>query len=466
MKRTRAGGWLRVSTGTQDEELQRRDIQRFADSNGLEIVKWYRAHAKSASKGEHDADMSDALEDTHSGAIGVLVATALDRIERRGIEAQFRVIRQFREAGGDIWSVLESPVNGKPLEDVGLTLATIADMNRRKTELARFNTKRGHDQIDANGAFRGRVPFGYAAEGSKFGKRLVPTEVGREWVPLIFDRIIGGDSLGTVCWWLDEKRIRFRKDGSLAPWWPATVMQLIRNPVYVGHYSANDGRWLHACEALVDATTFRLANEALSDRARKARGPRGLPENRSMLRGAIRCPVCDVPMNKNASKNTRTRGGGRSKPYYRCRGAGPAQRGCGNNVSLEAVDGAVDEILATEFHKPVTIRTLVKGNDHQAELDQVALELRQLPSRGLARAEEQAERELLWAEEDRIKALPVEDDRWEEVPTGQMYDQAYALTPVHERGAWLVHNGFRVYASKAEVTVVHAQTGIRATASL
>jgi DNA invertase Pin-like site-specific DNA recombinase len=457
-----AGGWLRVSTSAQDEQLQRGDIRRFAAEHGLDVAVWYKAHAKSASKGEQDADMSDALEDTRSGRIRVLIATALDRTERRGIEAQFRVIREFREAGGDIWSVLESPVNGKPLEEVGLTLATIADMNRRKAQLAAFNTKRGHDEIDANGAFRGRVPFGYEAVGPKYHKRLVPTEIGRDWVPKIFARIIAGWSLGEVCWWLDTLKIRFRKDGTLAPWWPATVGQLIRNPVYIGHYSTDDGRWVHECEALVDATIFRTANEKLTARVRKQVGPRGRPEYRARLRGALKCPECGGSMGKNASPNTRTSGGAISKPYYRCRGTGgPMQKGCGNNVALELVDAAVDRVIRADFHEPVLLRVLVKGADHQPEIDQVDLELRQLPARGLGRAAEQAERERLWAEQDRLEDLPVEEDHWEEVPTGEMYDQVWAGLPEPERGAWLVRHGFRVYASKAGVRVTFRDRDLR-----
>jgi hypothetical protein len=173
-----------------------------------------------------------------------------------------------------------------------------------------------------------------------------------------------------------------------------------------------------------------------------------------MLKGAIRCPQCDVPMHKNASPNTRTSGGGTSKPYYRCRGQGPGQRGCGNNVGMEAVNRTVDQIIPAYFHVPITLRALIRGTDYQAELDQIALELMQLPGRELPRAVEQAERERLWAEEDRLKALPVEDDRWELIPTADFYDEVYAALPEHERGEWLVDNEFVVYASKAGVDVI------------
>ena len=42
---------------------------------------------------------------------------------------------------------------------------------------------------------------------------------------------------------------------------------------------------------------------------------------------------------------------------------------------------------------------------------------------------------------------------WELTPTGELYSELWAQTPIHERGAWMVRYGFTVYASKAEVTV-------------
>ena len=42
------------------------------------------------------------------------------------------------------------------------------------------------------------------------------------------------------------------------------------------------------------------------------------------------------------------------------------------------------------------------------------------------------------------------------------YREQFERTPVPERGPWLIKHGFKVYASKEEVRVVHAATGIKA----
>jgi Resolvase, N terminal domain/Recombinase/Recombinase zinc beta ribbon domain len=457
MKPMRAGAWVRVSSGGQDEANQVPDVERYCADRHYQIRTRYVLHDKSASKGEQQAELDRMLADIRSGMIEVLVVWHSWRLERRGPGRTFALIAAVNEAGGRIESVQE-PLFGKLGEvDSDALTAMTAIMGQQFSKTLRAGTQLAYDRIDTNRAFRWKVPFGYALEGPKYDKHLVPTEIGREYVPQIYQRIIDGDSLATVCHWLDSLKIRYRKDGSLAPWWPATVMQLIRNPVYIGHYADKDGNWIHDCEAVVDATTFRLACEALSDRARKQRGPRGRPENRAQLKSAIRCPVCGVPMHKNASPNTRTSDGGHSKPYYRCRAQGaPAEQrgGCGNNVSMALVDETVDKIMAVTWRRPVMLATLIRGTDHQPELDAVALELRQLPGRNLSRADEQAERERLWAEEDRLKGLPVEDDRWAEVPTGELYSELYEAQPVSERGAWLHRHGFTVFASKAEVTLV------------
>jgi hypothetical protein len=57
-------------------------------------------------------------------------------------------------------------------------------------------------------------------------------------------------------------------------------------------------KWEHSCEALIDARRFRLANEALL--GREKRGPRGEPQTRAMLKGAIKCPDCEGSSHEQA----------------------------------------------------------------------------------------------------------------------------------------------------------------------
>jgi Resolvase, N terminal domain/Recombinase len=474
---TRAGIWIRVSTGEQDEANQIPDLERYCANKPYAIVARYELHDRSASKGEQEQAMQQVLADLKSGHIKVLVIWHSDRLDRREPVEALLFLRDVKRAGGQIESTEEGLLDEKDLR----TLVT-AYTNHEKSEHLRRQVGIAYERIDANDAFRWKVPFGFTLKGPKYDKHLVPTDTGREYIPQIFERYISGASLSELAWWLDSLKIRFKKDRKtgelvLVPWWPMQVARLLRNPVYVGYYTKGEGlafldspnpAWLHQCEALIDTRTFRRANEALADRERKQRGPRGNPENYAMCRGATRCPRCGASMTRINSygkwvKPEGQKGYYQREDFYRCAGSGArsrepgtrsARRGCGNQVPMAWVDAAVNVIIADMWHRPVMLPTLIRGRDYDQELEAIGLELRRLPIRGLDRREEQAERERLWAEEDRIKDLPVEEDYWDEVATGEVYSDLWAGLSKPERGAWLVAHGFRVEATRELVKVV------------
>ena len=75
------------------------------------------------------------------------------------------------------------------------------------------------------------------------------------------------------------------------------------------------------------ALTFARVPEALAGRGK--RGPRGEPQARAMLKGAIRCPDCEgAPMNKLTCRASSKHGSG-TYTYYRCTGTGSRRKGCG-----------------------------------------------------------------------------------------------------------------------------------------
>jgi len=102
------------------------------------------------------------------------------------------------------------------------------------------------------------------------------------------------------------------------------------------------------------------------------------------------------------------------------------------------------------------------GTDHEAELEAVKFELRHLADRELPDEEHDQEQARLRAERDRVAALPKTENTIELVDTGDTYAGLWERLSVPECGPWLIKHGFKVYASKAEVAVEHALTGIGA----
>jgi len=265
----------------------------------------------------------------------------------------------------------------------------------------------------------GRPCWGYEVADAEGGhKTLVPSPEGRKWVPEVFARVIKGQSLATIARWLESVTGR--------PWWPRTVGHMVRTTTYAGYRQDAEGRTILRVEPLVDMATWKRANAALDNRPKK--GP--ALEHRAMLTSVIFCPRCqDSPM-------YRIHAG--SSFYYRCTGRGPNRKGCGNMVPLEQADAMVCDIAATTFSwQKVTLTVFTPGHSHEAELEALRFELKELPRRDLAWDAEDAERARLRAEYDRLAALPSAPDRAEEVETDQTYADVWNALEPSERNAWL-----------------------------
>jgi site-specific DNA recombinase len=342
------------------------------------------------------------------------------------------------------------------------------------------------EALEEAGKLVGRPSFGYTAAGDKYDRYLVPTDEGRIYIPLIYQHCIEGWSLEKIAKWLNDEGVR----PVSGVWWPRSIAGLIKNPVYKGHRCKQEvippddveerdgkviryrygntwvetrrwqyGRTVHRCEPLVDAATWRRANEALA--ARPNRGHID-PENRAMLAEALYCPNCeDSPMYRHRALSR-----GRPYFYYRCFGRGSGRRSCGNMVRVELVDAAVNEIMAMTFGIPVMRHEIVYGNEAEmeAELERIKFELSQLGKLGLTDEEEDAERARLRAERDRVANTEVVEDRVELVETDDTYLELWDRLGASERGPWLAEHGFRVTASKEHATV--SQGSVSATVAL
>jgi hypothetical protein len=110
---TKAGRWLRVSTTGQDEENQAPDIDAYCGQQGYEVTRTYKLHGKSATKGEQEAALAEAIEDIKAGVIDVIVAWDIDRFDRRGIGVAFASRLRVEDAGGRVEFVRAPSANDR-----------------------------------------------------------------------------------------------------------------------------------------------------------------------------------------------------------------------------------------------------------------------------------------------------------------------------------------------------------------
>jgi hypothetical protein len=256
--------------------------------------------------------------------------------------------------------------------------------------------------------------------------------------------VIRGDSLNTIARRLNALGVR---PTSGQQWWARSLGVMIRNPTYMGWRADGDGRYVHKCEALVDAATFRLAGEALDSRPK--RGPQ-VTGNRAMLASALYCPDCE-----NSSPMYRIRVGAQSNraSYYRCSGRGAQRKGCGNMIRMDVADAAVNQITADTLDQPVMITSLERGHNYEPELAEVSYKIRQLALQDLPDDEFDSRLTTLRAVRDELAARPVVPDKVIRTSAGYTYAELWASVPVCDRGPWLASHGFRITASRASVAL-------------
>jgi DNA invertase Pin-like site-specific DNA recombinase len=465
-----AGRWIRVSTGGQNEGSQIPDIDAWCASHGYEVAETYTLHGKSASKGEQQPMIDAMLADMHAGVIKVLVVWKSDRIERRGPRFVFNLLWEIQNAGGRVEFVTEPYLNVTgPGQELMLTNMSVLAREESRTKSDRTRINRA--TIAGNGAFAGRAPWGMVTTGEKYHKGLALTDAGRKYLPEIYNRVADGASLGEVAAWLFRQHAGCPSPGDphiCRAWWERSIGGIIRNPAYRGSYCGHDGRELYRLpesERAVDASLWKRANDSLDSRPQRGKAN---PEGRAMLAEALFCPKCDGPMYRLVSRNYEVKNKvktGRvlsSYTNYRCSGKGPQRKSaCKNSVDVVTVDTLVDAAMR-EIHDHIVRTEFVPGHNHQAEIDEIGYQLRQLPLRGLDEDAEDAERARLRAEKRRLASLPATADEWVPVDTGVSYADQWAAQTPQQRGDWLRSKGVRIYASKdtsALPALVEALTG-------
>jgi DNA invertase Pin-like site-specific DNA recombinase len=466
-QRERAARLFRVSTNGQTEDNQIPEVDIHCRRHDYDVVETFQLHDVSASKGAQAGTLDQILDDIRAGRYTVVVVAASSRIDRRDPNIAMFWLLSVRLAGGRVESVREPEFGQDNLAGRIMTMLAQEGNYKYVVDLTE-HTEAGMQKIRENGALAGAVPWGYVIEGPKHNKRMVPGAVGGKYIPQIYAKVIAGWSLAAIGEWLESEGVpspRLLKPSDKRPaessgkWWPRTVQRIVRNPAYKGlkcpQGETPGSTWKatpthRAEEPLIDGATWQRAQDALVSRPR--RGP-AMP-NRAMLTPALWCgnPDCpagpDSPMYRLTPRSNYV--------YYRCAGKGARRSGCGNMVPLAAVDAAADLMLSTLFTEQVTVNTRVPGNGAviEAALEDNRLQMRELNVRD--DLDEDAYDEAaaaLRAERKRIADTLRTEDTYTYAPAGYTYADRWAGLATAERGGWLAEHGFRVTATRTEVTV-------------
>lgn len=416
----RATGWLLtvVKVGlrlVQAARLSRmREASTSLDKQDVQVRAWADAMGHEVVGTASDVDVSGSTSPFTRPELGPwlrsdrladydgIVASKLDRLARS--TRYWSELLRWANDHGKVIICLDPMIDfSTPTGQlIGYIMAWLAEQ-----ELAQITTRSRETQtwLEANGYLHGRPPYGYRVAEAGSHKTLEPDPGTAPLVRELFERVAAGESARRVAMDLGIR--------------PMTATQMLRNRSYLGQRRNAAGAVILRYDPIVTARLFRDAETALQRRGTAAPIPRAA----SLLGGLLTCARCGGTMYAHGSEPWR---------YYRCKGAPPLYASqCRNMIRMDYADHRAEVFMAS-LTAEVRERELVAGNDHAAELTEAEAELFDLPRRRLDRATEDAERDRLRAEYDRIAALPAEPDRWEWRSTGETYAQRWTLCATND----------------------------------
>jgi DNA invertase Pin-like site-specific DNA recombinase len=422
-------GFVRVSTGSQDEASQVKIVEAEAAERGITIVKWFRLHGYSASHGTQEPALREAIADIARGDYPTLIVTESSRLDRReDLDAQAEILLAIRSAGGDVISV-DEPQFGKT-DFAGRIVTLVAQhANAEKSKTVKRETYRGIMMIRDNKAHHGALPSFWTTKGVRYAKQAWCENPAA--VVDIYERVAAAESLASV--------------GRAYDLYPNSVKNLIRYPAnHTGviecsytHLGQTE-TWAHEVEPVVDSALWWRANKLLDANLTEARvnkGGRPVAWPANWLSGILDCPACEGKLFLNAgltpATDSRTRKPRERKPRtpkLRCGGHARQRLSCGEFKGIDAqpIIDVITGMFASDTTDVLAFQR-VAGNAH--ELDELNAALRKIQAR-LSATEDDDGLDALVAERKAIKAriegFEIVPDRFDYAPTGQTVAQMWS----------------------------------------
>jgi DNA invertase Pin-like site-specific DNA recombinase len=230
------------------------------------------------------------------GRVDVVVVTSLDRLARK-MSDWVRLNDWLKQASVEL-VILQGAggARGPLAELVNNVVASLAEFERDIIS-ERLREAKGRARARGRRA-AGRVPLGYRADPNT--RQLVVDEDEAALVRVFFERCAAGESGAAIAAWANEAGQRTKVHGGEggAMWTGRSVLQVVRNPIYLGRRAHGDGTVEGVHAAIVGEDLARRAFAALDARRTREPSPRSKApqwdQDPWMLRGLLRCTGCGL----------------------------------------------------------------------------------------------------------------------------------------------------------------------------
>jgi site-specific DNA recombinase len=351
----------------------------------------------------------------------------------------------------------------------------------------------------------GTFPFGYLpTKLEPKGWAFMPHPVYSATVTEIVNELLGGESLGVICRWLEESEIptprnvvrlygneiRAREGRPLKPipeahWHPTSLTKMLRSPAIIGEVATTGGplrdsqRRLNkrtAAKPVSDSQGFAVKRtdpliprdkweqvKAILDHNSDRAGPR---VNASPLLHVAYCAWCKSPLYTNSVVTD-----GKRYRYYVCPNANRGQGCKSRRIDADWLEGEVERIYLSEVgNLPDTKPDITPASDNRTRIMELSEAIGRLEAQAIAIEAMGGNAPQIRATQDvhkrNVKALGKEQPKpaeTREVETGETKGQAWARLDSAGRNALLRKDGWHIDAARdgRKAPMVRLVTGYR-----
>lgn len=468
-------GYIRVSrvNGREGDsfispDVQREQIERWAQLRGVEIAAWHTDLDQTGGKLKRPG-LDRALARIRTGKTGGLAVARLDRFSRAGVADALKVVEEIHDLGGEIAAVDLGIDPTTPFGEFAMTLMLgLARMQRR--QIADTWREAQRRAVERGVHVSSMAPTGYVRGDDG---RLQVNPATAPHIAEAFRMKAAGASWRDLAMHLRAHDVE--SPYGFTEWQPRALSHIVANRAYVGEARSGEFTNPDAHEPIIDEQTWRAAQEAKGDKPVNGMGG-------ALLSGVLRCAGCGYVLKPDTMSQR-----GVKRRLYRCR----TERSSGRCPAPASVLGSVIEphVVETFFAGlrgmraegttlTEELRTAEATFDTAArELDayvtavsaaDVGAEVFAAGARQRREAIDAAEREL---EEIRDRAgladLPLASDLDVDWPTMDVHDQRALLQAgldavVIERGRLPISERARVYwRGQAPAESLRGRGGVR-----
>jgi len=324
--------------------------------------------------------MQRLLFDIESGLVDCVVVYKVDRLSR-SLTDFAKLLALFDENGVTFVSTTQS---FNTTDSMGrLTLNILLSFAQFEREMIVERTRDKMAAARKKGKWLGSPPpYGY--DGDRERMRLLINEEEAERLRIIFNLYLRYQVTSVVAEKLNERgwhrKLHITKAGKQRGgkrWTGRTVLDSLRDPIYIGKVRYKEEIYEGEQEALVDEEVFRRVQTIL-DRKSCGRGKRRSRNPEYLLSGLIQCGRCGSRFTTSAGHGRK----GRLYRYYLCSRHGRSEQGCDHprlsGPELEVVvieqlrEFCADEGLREELISKVKseeTETIKQLNAEQTELE-------------------------------------------------------------------------------------------------